>query len=363
MFEVSKHEAIFTTMIIGITGTLAAGKGTIVEYLESKGFKHFSVRSYLMKQVEERGLPANRDSLVAVANDLREKNSPSFIAEELYREAKEVGGNVIIESIRTEGEVKALKSKGNFHLFAIDADPKIRYPRAVDRASVTDSISFETFVANEEREWANTDPTKGNLKRCIELSDYKFSNDGSLSELFEQIDVALEDLESKSKNVSKRQDYISWDEYFMGVSILSGRRSKDPSTQVGACIIDEDNKIIATGYNGAPRGIDDEDFPWSREGDFLDTKYAYVCHAELNAILNASRESLKNCTIYVALFPCNECAKSIIQSGIKKVVYLSDKYMDVPAFIASRRILGMANIELVQMKPTDDSLTLDFKTV
>jgi len=350
-------------MIIGITGTLAAGKGTIVEYLESKGFKHFSVRAYLRKEVERRGLGLNRDSLVAVANDLREKNSPSFIAEELYREAKEVGGDVIIESIRTEGEVIALKSKGNFYLFAIDADPKIRYPRAIERGSETDSISFETFVANEEREWTNTDPTKGNLRRCIELSDYKLTNNGTLEELHEQVEAALADVKSRSKNVSKREDYISWDEYFMGVSILSGKRSKDPSTQVGACIIDTDKKIIATGYNGAPRGIDDEDFPWSREGDFLDTKYAYVCHAELNAILNSTRENLKDCTIYVALFPCNECAKSIIQSGIKKVVYLSDKYMDVPAFIASRRILGMANIELVQMRPKVDFLKLDFGVV
>jgi dCMP deaminase len=350
-------------MIIGITGTLAAGKGTIVEYLESKGFKHFSVRSYLTKEVEKRNLPLNRDSLVEVANDLREKNSPSYIAEELYREAKEVGGDVIIESIRTEGEIRALKSKGNFYLFAIDADAKTRYPRAIQRGSATDSISFETFVQNEEREWTNTDPTKGNLRRCIELSDFQFTNNGSLDELFDQIDEALKTLEGKTKNVTMRQDYISWDEYFMGVSLLSGRRSKDPSTQVGACIINEDKKIIATGYNGAPRGIDDEDFPWSRDGDFLETKYAYVCHAELNAILNATQTSLKNCTIYVALFPCNECAKSIIQSGIKKVVYLSDKYMEVPAFIASRKILDMAKIELVQMKPEKDHLKLDFQAV
>jgi dCMP deaminase len=347
-------------MIIGITGTLAAGKGTIVEHLESKGFKHFSVRAYLRQIVEERGMEVNRDSFVAVANELREKNSPSFIAEELYRQAAEAGGDVIIESIRTEGEVNALKGKGNFYLFAIDANSKLRYDRAIGRASETDSVSYETFVANEEREWANTDPTKGNLKRCIELSDFTFSNEGSLEELHAQVDAVLNKLSNKSSNVTKRQDYISWDEYFMGVSILSGKRSKDPSTQVGACIIDDEKKIIATGYNGAPRGIDDEDFPWSREGDFLDTKYAYVCHAELNAILNATKESLKNCTIYVALFPCNECAKSIIQSGIKKVVYLSDKYMDVPAFIASRKILGMAKIELVQMQPTKSSLTLDF---
>jgi dCMP deaminase len=347
-------------MIIGITGTLAAGKGTIVEYLENKGFKHFSVRKYLIKVIEERGMPVNRDSMVKIANELREKNSPSYIAEQMYEEAKRAGGSVIIESLRTEGEVKALQGKENFYLFSIDADEEVRYPRAVKRGSETDSVSFETFVENERREWANTDPNKGNLKRCIELSDYKFTNNGTLEELHEQLEKVLGEISSKDNNVSQREDYISWDEYFMGVSILSGMRSKDPSTQVGACIIDDDKKIVATGYNGAPRGIHDRDFPWSREGDFLDTKYAYVCHAELNAILNATKESLKDCTIYVALFPCNECAKSIIQSGIKKVVYLSDKYKDLPAFIASRKLLGMANVELTQMEPTLESLKLKF---
>ncbi|MEA3414328.1 MAG: dCMP deaminase family protein [Nanoarchaeota archaeon] len=164
----------------------------------------------------------------------------------------------------------------------------------------------------------------------------------------------------KKSNFSKRNDYISWEEYFMGIAILSAQRSKDPSTQVGACIVDEDKKVVGTGYNGAPRGIDDKDFPWKREGDFLETKYAYVCHAELNAILNSTKESLKNCTIYIALFPCNECAKAIIQSGIKKVVYLSDKYSKVPAFIASRKILNMAKIELVQLKPKLKKIELKY---
>ena len=117
--------------------------------------------------------------------------------------------------------------------------------------------------------------------------------------------------------MSKRQDYLSWDEYFMGIAFLSGMRSKDPSTQVGACIIDEDKKIIGIGYNGFPQGSSDDEMPWDREGDFLETKYPYVVHAELNAILN-SIKSLKNCTIYVTHFPCNECAKAIVQAGIKK---------------------------------------------
>ena len=137
----------------------------------------------------------------------------------------------------------------------------------------------------------------------------------------------------------KREDYISWDEYFMGVALLAAARSKDPSTQVGACIVNEDNKIISTGYNGAPRGYhDDTCMCWDREGDFLNTKYAYVCHGELNAILN-SPAPVKNCKIYVALFPCNECAKAIIQSGIKEIIYMDDKYANTDGVIDSKKML------------------------
>ncbi|MBR2788759.1 MAG: dCMP deaminase family protein [Erysipelotrichaceae bacterium] len=141
---------------------------------------------------------------------------------------------------------------------------------------------------------------------------------------------------------------ISWDEYFMGISHLSALRSKDPNTQVGACIVDKEKRVVSIGYNGMPRGCADEDFPWEREGDFLNTKYAFVVHAELNAILNAPR-SVKDCTIYVSLFPCNECAKAIIQSGIKKVVYESDKYDGTQGNIASKKMLNEAGVELVQL--------------
>lgn len=141
---------------------------------------------------------------------------------------------------------------------------------------------------------------------------------------------------------------ISWDEYFMGLAHLSALRSKDPNTQVGACIVDEDNKVVSIGYNGMPRGCQDDKMPWEREGGFLTTKYAYVVHAELNAILNSPR-SVKNCTIYVSLFPCNECAKAIIQSGIKKIVYESDKYNGTDGNIASKRMLNDAGIELIHL--------------
>ena len=141
---------------------------------------------------------------------------------------------------------------------------------------------------------------------------------------------------------------ISWEDYFMGLAHLSALRSKDPNTQVGACIIDNEKKVVSIGYNGMPRGCDDNEFPWEREGGFLDTKYAFVVHAELNAILNSPR-SVKDCTIYVSLFPCNECAKAIIQSGIRKIVYESDKYEGTEGNIASKKMLEEAGVELVQM--------------
>ena len=151
----------------------------------------------------------------------------------------------------------------------------------------------------------------------------------------------------------KREDYISWDEYFMGVAILSGMRSKDPNTQVGACIVSEDHKILSMGYNGLPRGCSDDEFPWCREGDPLENKYFYTTHSELNAILNYRGGSLEGSTIYVTLFPCNECAKAIIQSGIKRVVYDSDKYESTPATIASKRMLKASGIVLEKYQRTN----------
>ena len=142
----------------------------------------------------------------------------------------------------------------------------------------------------------------------------------------------------------KRKDYISWDEYFMGVAKLAAFRSKDPNTQVGACIVSEDSKILSMGYNGLPIGCSDDEFPWSREGDPLENKYLYTAHSELNAILNYRGGSLEGAKMYVTLFPCNECAKAIIQSGIKTVVFECDKYADTPAVIASKRMFDAASV-------------------
>ena len=156
----------------------------------------------------------------------------------------------------------------------------------------------------------------------------------------------------------KRQDYISWDEYFMGVALLAARRSKDPNTQVGACIVDASNVILTTGYNGFPQGCSDDEFPWDREGEI--TKYPFVVHAELNAILNASGKSLRGSRLYVALFPCNECAKAIIQAGVSEVVYLSDKYADTPATKASKMMLHTAGVRLRRFEPAIEEIVLDF---
>lgn len=147
----------------------------------------------------------------------------------------------------------------------------------------------------------------------------------------------------------KRTDYISWDEYFMGIAMLAAMRSKDPNTQVGACIVNKDNIIVSTGYNGMPKGCSDDEYPWERTGDA--TKYPFVVHAELNAILNAAGRDVLGSRIYVSLFPCNECAKAIIQSGIKEILYLSDKYADSMATLASKKMLDSAGVKYTRLAP------------
>lgn len=143
----------------------------------------------------------------------------------------------------------------------------------------------------------------------------------------------------------KRTDYLSWDEYFMGIAMLSARRSKDPGTQVGACIVNHENRVMSVGYNGMPFGCSDDCFPWAREGEVLDTKYPFVCHAELNAILNYRNGNLSGCRLYVTLFPCNECAKAIIQTGITELVYREDKYANTDGVRASKRMFEAAGVK------------------
>ena len=157
----------------------------------------------------------------------------------------------------------------------------------------------------------------------------------------------------------KRTDYLSWDEYFMGIAILSSLRSKDPSTQVGACIVNSEKRILSMGYNGMPKHCSDDEFPWDRDGSPLSSKYLFVCHAELNAILNCNSGSVKGCTVYSTLFPCNECAKAIIQSGIAEVVYMSDKYSESDSVLASKRMFDTAGVKYRLYTPTGKKINLE----
>ena len=159
---------------------------------------------------------------------------------------------------------------------------------------------------------------------------------------------------------NKREDYITWDEYFMGVAMLAAQRSKDPNTQVGACIVSSDNKILSIGYNGMPIGCSDEDFPWEKTDDTPEhSKYFYSTHAELNAILNYRGGSLEGTKVYVTLFPCNECAKAIIQSGVKTIIYASDKYADSYSTKASKRMLSAAGVDFHPYEPSGRKITLE----
>lgn len=156
----------------------------------------------------------------------------------------------------------------------------------------------------------------------------------------------------------KKADYLKWDEYFMGIAMLSAQRSKDPSTGVGACIVGCDNRILSLGYNGMPIGCSDDEFPWDRDGEPLDTKYLYVCHAEFNAILNYNGGSLQGSRVYVTLFPCNECAKAIIQKGITEIIYACDKYADTPSVIASKKMLDAAGVKYRMYEPIGREIVL-----
>lgn len=183
-------------LIIGITGTLGAGKGTIVEYLvEKKGFAHYSVRAFLLEEIRKLGLPENRDSMYNLANKLRSIHGPSYVTDLLYEEAAQSGKNCIIESIRTPGEIDSLRSKGNFYLFAVDAHPLIRYNRIKIRQSETDQVSFPVFQENEKREMETTDPNKQNLKKCITTADFLLINNGTTEELISQVENILQKID------------------------------------------------------------------------------------------------------------------------------------------------------------------------
>lgn len=326
---------------IGITGTLGAGKGTIVDYLiEKKGFVHYSVRAYLTEEIKRRGLEVNRDTMTMVGNDLRATHTPSYIVEQLYERAQASGKNCIIESVRTPGEVAALRGKPNFYLFAIDADPKVRYERIVIRGSETDHVSYETFIANEQREMTSDDPNKQNLKVCIEQADYVFDNGGSIEDLRAKVEEVLQQIAYRRP---------SWDEYFMELANTASKRATCDRGRSG-CVIVKDRQVLVTGYVGSPAGLPhcDEVGHLFRQTIEEDGRISNHCvrtvHAEQNAICQAARRgiALEGATLYCRMTPCRTCAMLIINCGIKRVV-CEKKYH---AGAESEEMLRQAGVEL-----------------
>ena len=307
-------------MIIGVTGTIGAGKGTVVEALVEKGFKHYSVRAYLNEEIKQRGMPLNRNSQISVANDLRAKNSSSYIAEQLYAVAKQVGGDCIIESLRTVGEIEALRKKGEFFLIAVDADRNARYTRNILRNSETDNITFDEFKEKEDMEMISDNPAKQNLRACIEEADFTIINNGTKEEMKNKVEAVLEKIE-------KKKTRPSWDEYFMGICEKVAERCTCDRGKGGTVIV-RDKRILTTGYIGSPPGIPHCD----EEGHLLKTvkhddgKETTHCmrtiHCELNAILQAAKLGipLEGSTLYTFKAPCRNCAMAIISCGIKRVV-------------------------------------------
>jgi len=350
-------------MIIGITGTLGAGKGTVVEFLKQKGFKHFSVRAYLIQEINKRNLPVNRDSMVMIANQLREMNSPSFIVEQLYEKAKQEQGDVIIESIRTTGEVEKIKEKRGI-LLAVDAEPQTRYSRIIIRQSETDNQTFEEFLADEKREMYSIDPTKQNLSACINKADFIIKNDKDFEHLKKQVEEIFEKIkEPQEIDFQKREVHQrpSWDEYFMKITSIVAERSTCLRHNVGAVIV-KNKRIITTGYNGAVRNQKDcLELGCKKDELKLETGFgAEECravHAEQNAIAQAGIHgaNIEGGTIFCTHIPCRMCAKQIINAGLKELIY----YFNYEGSKDSLKLLQECGIKIKKISRPKD--TIKFK--
>jgi len=341
-------------MIIGITGTLGAGKGTVVEFLKERGFLHYSVRDFLTEEIMKRGLELNRDNMISVANDLRANFGGAYIVEELYKRAVEKDGDVVIESVRCVGEVEALKGKDDFVLWAVDADVESRYARIVGRGSSTDRVSFQDFVRQEESEMENVDLLKQNLRSCIEMADVVFRNDWTIGELKGKVEKELD--KGVVEEFCAEGGYIrpTWDEYFMKLAALVGERSTCLRHNIGAIIV-RDKRVIATGYNGSARGALNcievgclKDELGIKTGTGHETCRAI--HAEQNAIIQGASHgiSVEGTTIYCTHTPCTICARMIVNAGIIRVVSYHD-YSDESA----RKFLEKSGVVLDKVaRPT-----------
>jgi len=331
-------------MIIGITGYNASGKDSVAEYLEKKGFKHYSLSDIIRDELKKKKKTLSRENLIEEGNNLRKKYGPSILAKKTIEKITSEK-NYIITSIRNKQEVLELNKLDNYILIKVISPIKDRFERIKSRNRIGDPKTIGELQKKELQE-ESSNQNNQQLHLASRLANVTINNNSDLNTLYNKIELFLKDWEPKLSITKKRKDYIDWDTYFMEIALLSAKRSKDPNTQVGACIVDQNKKIIGIGYNGFPIGCDDDELPWARTAKNInDTKYPYVVHAEANAILNSTK-ILKNAKIYVALFPCNECAKLIIQSGIKEIIYLDDKYSETDSHKASKRMLDMAKIKL-----------------
>ena len=309
-------------LVIGITGTLGAGKGTVVEMMQQKGFVHYSARNYLRQRVEQLGLKPDRDTFTFVANSLREKEGGDFIAKGLLAEALKDGRNCIIESIRNVKEVEYLRKNCNFVLLCVDADIKVRYERIVIRGSETDKVSFKTFVENEQREMESADENKQNLGLVMQMADFRLDNGKDLEFLRRQVEEIYKNLP-----INKRP---TWDEYFREVVKTVAKRATCDRGRSG-CVIVKDKQILVTGYVGSPTGLPHCDEVGhlfkkmiNEEGE-ISTHCVRTVHAEQNAICQAAKRgiALEGASLYCTMTPCRTCAMMIINCGIKRVVCLN----------------------------------------
>ena len=329
-------------IVIGITGTLGAGKGTIVEMLKKNGFLHFSARDFLTKKIKELGLEVNRDSMTMVANSEREKIGADFIARGLLEMAKEKDQNCIIESIRNVKEIKYLRENCQFILFCVDADIQTRFERIRQRGSETDNVDFETFKSNEEREMQSTDENKQNIGACMKLADYIFDNNGDMNALEEQLQDVMTTIQHK--------DRPSWDDYFLQIVSTVSQRATCNRGRSG-CVIVKNKQILVTGYVGSPTGFPHCDeighlFKETRdENGNISNHCVRTVHAEQNAICQAAKRgiALEGATLYCTMTPCRSCAMMIINCGIKRVV-CQNKYHSGQE---TEEMFKTANIELV----------------
>lgn len=328
-------------IVIGITGTLGAGKGTIVDFLKEKGFLHFSARDFLSKRIKELGLEANRDTMTMVANQEREKEGADFIAKGLLAMAKKEDKNCIIESIRNVKEIKYLKENSEFILFSVDADIKTRYERISLRKSETDNVSFETFVQNEQREMTSNDENKQNIRACMLLADFSFNNDGDFSSLRKQVEQVLDKIQYRARP--------SWDEYFLDIVKTVSKRATCNRGRSG-CVIVKNRQILVTGYVGSPNGLphcDEVGHLFRKQMDEngnISNHCVRTVHAEQNAICQAAKRgiALDRATLYCTMTPCRTCAMMIINCGIKRVVCLN-KYHNGKE---TEEMFQQANIQL-----------------